>query len=134
MLDVLQSPAGIRRHMAAGAHYYLVEVSDQAIGYLAWECRGSELFLSKLYLLLAYRGRGLGREALDFVSGQGLARGCERLSLTVNRRNAPSIAAYRACGFSVVRAVRIDIGGGFFMDDWRLEKDLRRGAARGKIG
>ena len=38
--------------------------------------------------------------------------------------NAKAIAAYRACGLAVRNAQVVDIGGGFFMDDYVMAKAL----------
>jgi hypothetical protein len=42
----------------------------------------------------------------------------------VNKRNASAIAAYRKHGFDVRESVVKDIGGGFVMDDYIMEKRL----------
>ena len=42
--------------------------------------------------------------------------------LTVNRGNAKAIRAYERNGFKVVRTQVTDIGNGFVMDDYVMEK------------
>jgi hypothetical protein len=42
----------------------------------------------------------------------------------VNKYNSQPIAVYEKLGFRVVAAVVQDIGGGFVMDDYRMEKTL----------
>lgn len=44
--------------------------------------------------------------------------------LNVNKHNAVAIAAYERCGFRIASGVEIDIGGGFVMDDWVMERAL----------
>ena len=44
--------------------------------------------------------------------------------LRVNRKNAQAIAAYGMYGFTVVREVVEDFGGGFVMDDYVMVKPL----------
>lgn len=48
------------------------------------------------------------------------------LYLTVNRENAGSIAAYLAMGFRKVREQVTDIGEGYVMDDFIMEKAVER--------
>ena len=45
-----------------------------------------------------------------------------KISLTVNRYNTGSIAMYEKVGFSISGSVVNDIGEGFFMDDYQMEK------------
>ena len=47
-----------------------------------------------------------------------------RLILSVNKRNARAIAAYKRNDFAVAESVVTDIGGGFVMDDYIMAKGL----------
>ena len=49
-------------------------------------------------------------------------RGLSALYLTVNKHNDLAIRAYRAKGFQTIDAVETDIGNGFVMDDFIMEK------------
>jgi ribosomal protein S18 acetylase RimI-like enzyme len=44
--------------------------------------------------------------------------------LGVNKSNEKALRAYRRNGYAVREAVKKDIGGGFFMDDFIMEKVL----------
>ena len=50
--------------------------------------------------------------------------GCTRLQLRVNKANASAIRAYCRAGFTFVEDVCTDIGNGFVMDDYRLERPV----------
>jgi len=41
--------------------------------------------------------------------------------LTVNKNNTDAIAAYKKIGFRMSDLIKIDIGNGFFMDDFVME-------------
>src|ERR1017187_9104080 len=73
--------------------------------------------LHKLYLLPELHSRGLGSRLLQHVEGEVRTGGARRLILSVNKRNAGAIAAYKRNGFVVAESVITDIGGGFIMDD-----------------
>ena len=45
--------------------------------------------------------------------------------LTVNKHNELAIRAYRGTGFDVIDSVETDIGEGFVMDDYIMEKQVR---------
>jgi ribosomal protein S18 acetylase RimI-like enzyme len=122
MLDRFQSGKAIASQIADGVLYYLIEAGGQAIGYLAVQPKERDLFLSKIYVSSSCRGRGIGRRAVHFAEDLARARGLARITLTVNRGNAGSIRAYEKFGFRNAGAVVQDIGNGFVMDDFIMEK------------
>ena len=81
------------------------------------------LFLSKLYLLSDARGGGTGRVCMEFIEQLARRRGLNLLWLTVNKGN-PAVKAYERLGFRIAADLVMDIGGGFVMDDYRMEKRL----------
>lgn len=125
MLDRYQSEAAIAEQTARGMQYFLMTWDAQAVGYLAFEKRDNELFLSKIYVLSDYRGKGIGRAGMDFLVEQARKKECARVSLTVNKYNSNSIKAYEAYGFQNTGALVTDIGEGFVMDDFRMELPLQ---------
>jgi GNAT superfamily N-acetyltransferase len=82
------------------------------------------VFISKLYILAAHRKSGAGRQALELLERMARERGATHRWLTVNKGN-PSVRAYERLGFKIVDAMVVDIGGGYVMDDYKMEKDLR---------
>ena len=50
--------------------------------------------------------------------------GAQFLRLNVNKHNEKAIRAYLRNGFRTVESVKNDIGNGFFMDDYVMEKRL----------
>ena len=59
------------------------------------------LFLSKLYILRAFRGKGLSSAAFDFMEGECRRRALKAIWLTVNRHNETAIQVYLHRGFVV---------------------------------
>ena len=80
--------------------------------------------LDKLYVHPASQRRGYGRMLIDRAVTIARAYGCEMLTLAVNKRNAPAIAAYQKQGFTIAESVVKDIGGGFVMDDYVMRLDV----------
>jgi GNAT superfamily N-acetyltransferase len=124
MLQHIQSRSAIAQQIAAGACYGLLYYHEQASGYVCFESRPDYLFLSKLYVEPQLQGKGLGRHTLHWLEAEAMARGLTRMALSVNKDNLDSIAAYRAWGFETTGSICIDIGGGFFMDDYWMEKTV----------
>ena len=87
---------------------------------------GKAVLLSKIYVRQECRGEGIGRTIMAFAEDWCAARGAGRLYLTVNRHNRGAIAFYRRMGFRVAAEVVKDIGNGFVMDDYRMDKRVRR--------
>jgi len=127
MLAVWYELGAIQREMTGrGVTYALIESNGTPIGYIGFEPQPQShvLFLSKLYLLPEYHGRGIGHFALDWVKTQARARSCTVLRLRVNKHNAPAIRAYRRAGFLFIEDLCTDIGNNFVMDDHLLELPL----------
>ena len=80
--------------------------------------------LDKLYVAPECQRRGLGRALLAAAEDSARAWGARRLIVRTNKANAQALAAYARYGFGAPTAVVEDIGGGFIMDDYQLEKTL----------
>lgn len=124
MLEKFQSKQAMLAQIGEGYQYYTLRYEEELAGYLSIQPRGEVLFLSKIYLHAHFRGKGLGRKGLDFVEETARKWGKKSIKLTVNKHNTESIAAYEKCGFRKVESVVMDIGGGFVMDDFVMEKNL----------
>jgi RimJ/RimL family protein N-acetyltransferase len=122
MLGHFQSRKAISGQIKAGSLYFLIRETGVFIGYLAVEPKADELFLSKVYVMRSKRGKGYGRKAVQFVETLAREGNFGRIALTVNKNNTDSIKAYEKLGFRNTGALVQDIGSGFVMDDYRMEK------------
>lgn len=89
-----------------------------------YEARPDTAKLHKIYLLGDYQGQGLGSQLLNHVIRRSAEAGYRYLRLNVNKENVKAQKAYLRNGFNIVEAVKIDIGNGFVMDDYVMEKVL----------
>ncbi len=131
-----QATALARYRDTAACGLALLRVDGVAVGYCSWTLGSwppgsgalapvpGAMALEQLYLLREYRGRGLGRYMLQHVEARARAAGCTTLGLTVNRHNQAAIDFYRRQGFAMRSQVRVDIGGGYEMDDLALARPL----------
>ena len=123
MLNRFLSAEEISRQIASGYGYYLISRDSVNEGFFAVVPeKGNSLFLSKLYVLKASRGRGLASEGMAFIESLCRAQGRERLWLRVNIHNKPAIEVYQHMGFLIEDSLMEDIGGGFVMDDYIMVK------------
>ena len=126
MLANIQSSEAIQKQITKRQyHYYLFQDKEGAfIGYLGFTLSGKDVFLSKIYLTLESRGHGYARDAMMFLEGMAGKQNCTKITLTVNKGNLNAIGAYEKMGFLKVDSIVQDIGNGFVMDDYKMEKLL----------
>jgi len=124
MLGRFQSRRAILEQIGNGMLYFLMRENNAWIGYIAVSARKHELFLSKIYVQTKERGKGNGRKAVQFMEALAKGRGLVKITLTVNKRNTTAISAYEKIGFTITGSLVQDIGGGFFMDDFSMEKNI----------
>lgn len=125
MLEKFQSVPAITEQIERGGYaYYLIRGEDADVGYMAMREADGKLFLSKFYIAKPYRGRGYASRADEYLERLCRERGLTAIWLTVNRDNASSIAVYTKKGFRTVREQAADIGNGFIMDDYVMEKEI----------
>jgi len=122
MLENFHSPKAIAEEIAEkGFNFFVLDNGGRDVGYLSFEIRKDELFLSKLYILSSERGQGLGKRALTFLRDQARRSNRQRIALTVAKKNSGSISAYEKIGFKKTGTVKTDIGKGFVMDDITMQ-------------
>ncbi len=83
--------------------------------------------LNKIYLDPMLHGKGLGRKLLEAVCEIVSNEGGKRVQLNVNRFN-PARRFYEKQGFAIVREEDNDIGHGYFMNDYVMEKSVVQSA------
>jgi len=123
MIEKFQSKKAITVQIRDGYRYFLIIAGRKSAGYFAVlpEHTEKKMFLSKFYIKKLLRGKGLSRSALTFIEELSREEGLNIIWLTVNKNN-PSVAIYEILGFKNKGAVVTDIGNGFVMDDFRMEK------------
>ncbi|NLL82933.1 MAG: GNAT family N-acetyltransferase [Lentisphaerae bacterium] len=125
MLEQFQSTAAVAAQIKEGYSYFLVTVAETDAGYFATlpEPDKNRLFISKLYATAQFRGTGVGRAMLDHIETTARHARLNTLWLTVNKLN-PTLSWYERRGFIRTAAVVSDIGNGFVMDDFHMEKHV----------
>jgi ribosomal protein S18 acetylase RimI-like enzyme len=127
MLNKYQSAKAMFEQFLAGYKYAVVICGDQKAGYFAYDGKAEkEVFISKLYIHKDFRRRGLGRHILDFIAKETRALGCTAMTLSVNKDNSNSIQFYITYGFQTIKAQKVGIGEGFYMDDYVMSCPVQR--------
>lgn len=124
MMQLLYSEDSLRRQMDSGHQFLLVYNAGIPVGFASFSEIEATIFkLQKIYLLPNQQGRGTGKFTIDQIISLVTPRGATALRLNVNRHNKAK-GFYEKLGFVVISEQKIDIGCGYFMDDYIMEKKL----------
>ena len=109
-----------------GIRFWRLLVAEQLVGFasLGPQPEPGVMKLHKCYLRAEFQGRGLGSQLLQHCVAAARLAGAWRVVLAVNKLNIRAIAAYRRNGFVIAESVRVNLGGGFVMDDYLMSKEL----------
>lgn len=125
MVDRYQSERAMREQVEErGYRYAFIVDGGMRVGYTAFSMSDDKLFLSKLYILKENRGKGYGSRTLQLIFDIGRAEGKRSVYLTVNKLNYHAIRTYESSGFEMIQSIVTDIGEGFYLNDFVMEKVL----------
>ena len=117
----LQTQANEKQH-----HFILAKENNRAVGFASYEfdCdQTNKTKIHKIYVLSTQQGKGLGKFLLDYVAKEAKKRNNKALFLNVNKYN-PAQHFYKKLGFEITKEEVIDIGQGYVMDDYVMEKTI----------
>ena len=106
--------------------YMIYEDQTENIGFIGIEHNyNGEVVtkIHKIYLLPETQGKGIGKKVIDEIGILALQNNSKALLLNVNRFNS-ALGFYKKIGFEVVDEVNIEIGNGYLMVDYVMEKRL----------
>ena len=126
MMKMMYAPEVMEKELASGFHFEIIKIDNHPAGYFSWSSYilPHTAKLHKLYLLQKYHSRGIGSMMLKQAEKRAASAGFSRLRLNVNKYNERAKKSYIRNNFSTVEAVQIDIGNGFIMDDFVMEKTI----------
>jgi ribosomal protein S18 acetylase RimI-like enzyme len=128
MLEKFQSFHAIKKQIDDQKYqYYLLEDNDKSyFGFFAILQEDVDtLFLSKFYIKRSYRSKGYGSQAIAFIKTIAKKLDLPTIALIVNRNNLDSIKRYRKMGFEIVAQMDLTIGGGFEVNDYKMELEVK---------
>lgn len=127
MMNMMYSAEALTKQMSEGHHYLLVKDGDEYIAYISYENNyknKSWTKVHKIYILPSVQGTGLGRKLIDIVADIAMSNSNSELSLNVNRDNLKAINFYKRMGFEIILSEDNDIGCGYLMTDYVLNKKI----------
>ncbi len=127
MLDKFYSIANLEEQMLEKNQVFmLIQDDEKYLGFCAYELNidnSNKTKLHKIYVLPETQGKGVGKLLLEKVEGIAKNAGNSHLILNVNRFNK-ALDFYRYKGFVITEEVDIEIGHGYLMEDYIMEKPL----------
>ena len=99
-------------------------LGDRRVGFAFNEIYKGEFKLDKLYIHPDVQRQGVGGQLIAHVAERAKREGYPCVILAVNKRNEKAIGSYKKYGFVVREAIVDDIGRGYVMDDFVMEKKL----------
>lgn len=124
MLDKFNSVKALEDQINQGVMFFYMTFEDVPVGYVGVKKETDFLFLSKLYVKSSHRGKKIGKATMQHVYDIASLSNFKKVRLHVNKHNTNSILAYEKLGFVKVNAMITDIGHGYIMDDYQMEKVL----------
>lgn len=126
LFDLMYSPASLTNQMKSGQRFILAKDETGYQGYASYEINSKKAGVTKIhkiYVLPSAQGKGIGKMLMDCVKAVALQNNNHTLSLNVYRLN-PAIDFYEKIGFRKVEEIDINVGHGFTMNDFVMEKDI----------
>ncbi|MFT3908181.1 MAG: GNAT family N-acetyltransferase [Ferruginibacter sp.] len=125
MLELIYSDPSLTNQIETLQHrFIIVEDNGMPVGFASYSPKqpgnNSTFRLHKLYVLPNQQGKGTGKFLLNHIIDEIKHSGAKTLELNVNRHNK-ALHFYNKMGFTISREEDIDIGSGYFMNDYVME-------------
>ncbi|WP_293870133.1 GNAT family N-acetyltransferase [Flavobacterium sp.] len=127
MMEMMYSISSLQLKANTKKHRFILAKEDETIlGFASYEFNHSKKPKTKIhniYILPNQQGKGIGKELIDFIANEAKQRHQKALILNVNKKNI-AIRFYERIGFDISFEEVIDIGNGYVMDDYVMEKSI----------
>jgi GNAT superfamily N-acetyltransferase len=127
MLDLFYSEKALNDQFEKKEQlFYLITEAESTLGFIGIEHHYQNkncTKIHKIYLLPETQGKGIGKMAIETIEKLALENNSTSLLLNVNRFNK-ALHFYQKIGFEVLDEVNIEIGNGYLMEDYVMEKRL----------
>lgn len=123
MLDLMYNQEELLSQHHKGHTFFIASTQGKDVGFACTSPLAEKEHtykLHKLYVLPSTQGMGIGKLLVDEVVNLAAAQGGKFLQLNVNRNNKAT-NFYLKIGFNIKETVDINIGDGFYMNDYVME-------------
>jgi len=126
LFGLMYNPPSLLEQMKNRQRFILAKDETGYLGFASFEINCKNLSVTKIhkiYILPTAQGRGVGKKLIDTITSMACENKNQTLSLNVFRKN-PAIEFYKRIGFKIADEINIDVGNGFMMNDYVMEKKL----------
>lgn len=127
MLDLFYSEAALNKQMQDGHQFIMAKDHNKPVGFASYSVKSPEendtFRLQKIYVDPEQQGKGIGKLLIGFIINDISTYNAVNLELNVNRRNK-ALEFYKKIGFRVIKEEDVNIGNGYFMNDYVLSMPL----------
>lgn len=127
MLDLFYSKEALTAQFEKKEQlFYLIANEETILGFIGIEHNyqnKSATKIHKIYILPELQGKGIGKIAIEAVRELALENNSTSLLLNVNRFNK-ALDFYQKAGFKIMDEENIEIGHGYFMEDYVMKKEI----------
>ena len=126
MMKMMYSVTSLQNQYQNGHHFILANDDGISVGFAAFEFNYSGISktkIHKIYVLTTQQGKGIGSILINYITQLAQKNNQEALLLNVNKYNVAQ-HFYKKLGFIISSEEVIDIGNGFVMDDFVMEKPI----------
>jgi ribosomal protein S18 acetylase RimI-like enzyme len=127
MLDLLYNPSSLQQQIQDQNHQFLIlYFNDEPSGFASFSVKpglADTYKLHKLYVQTKQQGAGFGKALLNHVLYLIKKADGKYLQLNVNRDNK-ALQFYLKQNFKIIAEEDIDIGEGYFMNDYIMQREL----------
>lgn len=126
MMEMMYSPKSLLEQQKSGCRLFILKKDAEDIGFISLEHNkddSGKTKVHKIYVLQEIQGTGAGKFLMDHAFAEAEKYGDAAVFLNVNRYNK-AIGFYEYYGFKKMYTEDIDIGQGYLMEDWVMERPL----------
>jgi len=125
MLEMMYSEPALKKQMTTDACRFVIIYNDnRPVGFASFGKEENTTWkLHKIYVLPDQQGKGTGKFLLNYIIEKIKEEAATTLILQVNRFNKAK-EFYERLGFTVIKIADFDIGNGYYMNDYVMEKKL----------
>lgn len=125
MLEMMYSEASLKKQMTEDdCRFVIAYENGNPVGFASYsEEEPQKWKLNKIYVLQNQQGKGTGKFVINYIIEEIKKQNANSLFLQVNRYNNAKVF-YEKLGFNEIDFINLDIGNGYFMNDYIMEKKL----------
>lgn len=126
MINLMYSDDSLIQQIQGKPSFFLAYEDNICLGFASCEnnyLNKKETRLHKLYLLPESQGKGVGKLLIEKVINLAKKNHSEIVSLNVNKFNT-AVTFYKKMGFEIVAEEDLEIGSGYLMEDYKMEKQV----------